>query len=595
MNARSRALPLLLLAAAAASLVPFIGYLTDDSFIYLQFAKHLVQGKGFSFNAGEPTYGATSPLWVFLLALTGKVLPMEAAAPRDASWMPALAWVAKAYGAVFHVLTVWLLTRIGRRLGWDEWTSLGLGLLIAAHAWAMRWALSGMESPLATACVALALYGLAGILLQGRPGWGTGISLGLAALARPECHLLAPLGLLAVWAGAERGFRRAVELLGGVSLVLLPWLVTAWGWFHTVLPNTAAAKSGAWVRPGLAIAAIHAAFQIELVTDALPLALFVLVLAFGSRSTALPGTRGRRLFWSVCAAWPALLILTFALGGVQVVSRYLLPATPCVLLLGMASLRWVVATSAPRRYALALPVFLCAFTLQNALFTCLVGVPSTRAHTRGLRASLVSIGIWARDRTPPGASFAVPDIGAFGYYSDRPVLDLYGLVTPEIAPVVVREGYDAVVRRLLFEKAGRPDYLIDRHAVRARLADGGDETSPYRFIFAREIPNLGITRPGTYYYSVYAIDWKVVDRTRVRIARSGGVGRRGPIARGASGAYTDAGKTAHLRASPRRQASYIQWLILRGSSPVSGLVRAGPRCAAGSSDRSGSGRRSPPA
>ena len=67
MNARPRALLLLLLLAASAALLPFLHYLTDDTFIHFQFAKHLVQGKGFSFNAGEPTYGATSPLWVLLL------------------------------------------------------------------------------------------------------------------------------------------------------------------------------------------------------------------------------------------------------------------------------------------------------------------------------------------------------------------------------------------------------------------------------------------------------------------------------------------------------------------------------------------------
>ena len=521
MNARSRALLVLLLVAAAASLAPFLGYLTDDSFIHFQFAKHLVQGKGFSFNAGEPTYGATSPLWVFLLALAGKVLPIEVAAPRDAWSMPALAWVAKAYGAIFHLLTIWFLVRIGRRLGWDAWTSLGLGLLMAVHAWALRWGISGMESPLATACVALALYELAGVLIQGRSAWGTGIALALAALARPECYLLAALALLAVGVGSERRIRRSLELLGGVSFLLLPWLITAWRWFHSMLPNTVAAKAGALANPGLAIAAIHSVVQIELATDALPLALFVLVLAFGSRSTALPAARGRRVFWSVCAAWPFLLILSFALGGVQVVSRYLLPAIPCVLLLGMASLRWVIATTLPGRYALALSVFLGAFTLQNVLSTALVTVPSARAHTRGLRTSLVALGIWARDRTPAGTSFAVPDIGAFGFYSERRVLDLYGLVTPEIAPVVVRDGYDAVVRRLLFERAGRPEYLIDRHPTRARLAESGDETNPYRFLFAREIPNLGITRARTYYYSVYAIDWKVVDQTRIRIAQRG--------------------------------------------------------------------------
>lgn len=513
-----RALLLALLVVATAALVPYAGYLTDDTFIHFQFAKHLVQGKGFSFNAGEPTYGATSPLWVFLLALAGKTLPISVMAPRDASSIPALAWVAKAYGALVHLLAIWLLVRIGRRLGWDAWTSLGLGVLLGAHAWAVRWALSGMESPLAVACATWALFGLAGVLLEGRSAWTTGVALGLAALTRPECYLFAVISVAAVAVGAGRRARRSGELLAGLGVVLLPWLLAAWSWFHALLPNTAGAKAGAWASPGLALSALHATLQIELVTDGLPLALFVLVLAFGSRSTALPSGIGRRVFWGVCFLWPTLLALSFALGGVQVVSRYMLPALPCVLLLGMASLRWVAETTFPRRYRIALPLFLALFCVQNALLTALVSAPSARAHTRGLRGSLIAIGIWARDHTPPGTYFAVADVGAFGYYSERRVLDLYGLVTPELAPLVVREGYDAVVTRLLFEVAGRPEYLIDRHPVMGRLTQTRDETNPFRFLFSRGISNLGITRPGTYYYSVYAIDWRLSDQTRVRIA-----------------------------------------------------------------------------
>lgn len=309
MNARSRALLLVLLIAAAAALFPFLEYLTDDSFIHLQFAKHLVEGKGYSFNASEPTYGATSPLWVFLLALAGKLLPIGVAAPRDPESMPALAWVAKAYGCFFHLLTIWVLVRLGKRLGWDDRTSLGLGFLMAVHAWGLRWALSGMETPLATACVALALYGLAGVLIRDRSGWTTGIALGLASLARPECYLLAVIAILAVWKGALKRPRRALEVLAGSAVVLVPWFWTAWNWFHTVLPNTAAAKAGALARPGQAVAAIHSAFQIELAADALPFALLALVLAFGSRSTALPAAGGRRLFWLACAAWLPLLVL----------------------------------------------------------------------------------------------------------------------------------------------------------------------------------------------------------------------------------------------------------------------------------------------
>ncbi len=296
--------------------------------------------------------------------------------------------------------------------------------------------------------------------------------------------------------------------------------------------------------------------------DALPIAFFVLVLAFGSRSNALPAARARRFFWLTCVAWPTLLVLSFALEGVQVVSRYLLPAVPCVLLLGVASFRWVVATSFPRRYGLALAIFLTAFVVQNGIFTALVSAPNTRAHTRGFRSSLVSIGIWARDRTPADAYFAVADIGAFGYYSERRVLDLYGLVTPALAPIVVRDGYNQIVTRCLFEVAGRPDYLIDRHPVAGRLAMVADTPSPYRFLFARRIENLGITRPGGFFYSVYAIDWRVLDETRQRVARAlpGGRGRR--IMSG----------VAHPGAPSRHQTFYFQHVPLApsrssGSSP----------------------------
>ncbi len=520
MTARSRALCFLLLIAAAAALLPFLGYLTDDSFIHFQFAKHLVQGKGFSFNAGEPTYGATSPLWVLLLALAGKVLPIGVAAPAHALAMPALAWVGKAYGLLFHLGTIVALVFLGKRLGWDDRTSLALGVLMAAQAWALRWALSGMETPLACACAALSLHGLAGVLIRGRAAWTTGLTLGLAALARPECYLLAAIVILATSVGAERRVRRALEILAGFALVIVPWLLAAWRWFHTLVPNTAAAKAGAPFSPGLMVAAFHSVFQFELAADALPVALFVLVLAFGSRSNALPAARGRRFFWLACLAWPALLVLSYGMQGVQVVSRYLVPATPCVLLLGIASFRWVVASSFPRRYGAALAIFLAAFAIQNGVFTALVSAPSTRAYTRSLRSSLVSIGIWARDRTPPSASFAVADIGAFGYYSERHVLDLYGLITPTLAPIVVREGYGPVVKQMLFEVAGRPGYLVDRHPEEGRLATTADQPTPYRFLFARRIENLGITRPGGYFYSVYAIDWRVVDETRQRVASS---------------------------------------------------------------------------
>ena len=195
-------------------------------------------------------------------------------------------------------------------------------------------------------------------------------------------------------------------------------------------------------------------------------------------------------------------------------------ATPCVLLLGVASLRHLTGSSVSRARAagVAAILFVTLHAAEGLYVTFRVSAPSAREHTRGLLASLGGIGLWARENTPPRTLFAAADIGAFGYYSDRPVLDLYGLVTPPMGPISVREGYARVVLDLRFEGIARPDYLVDRARTEARLTATPEPSNPYRFLFARAISNLGITRPGEWVYSVYAIDWATWDRLHPKLA-----------------------------------------------------------------------------
>ena len=56
------------LALAALLMWPVREYVTDDTYIHLQYATHLAHGQGLVFNVGERVYGCTSPLWVTLIA-----------------------------------------------------------------------------------------------------------------------------------------------------------------------------------------------------------------------------------------------------------------------------------------------------------------------------------------------------------------------------------------------------------------------------------------------------------------------------------------------------------------------------------------------
>ncbi len=508
------------LLAGLALLLPYRGYVTDETFLPLRFATHLAGGAGFSFNAGEPTYGVPSPLWVGLLALAGALHPSGLAVPGDAAATPWLLGASRALGAGFTLLAILLTARLARRLGWDSWTSTALAALLALNAWSARWALSGLESPLALAWTAAAWLLLARVLLEGRGAFAAGLCLGAGVLVRPEALLLAALAIAALARGAAGPSRArgALVAAAGWALVAVPWAVAAFAMFHRVLPNLVAGGPGAWRGPVPVFLALRTCLHTLLATDALPITLFVLVLAVGSPATALPPLSGRRAFWILVALWPAALVPGLIASGLPIGSGNLLLAAPSFLLLGVASLRWLMARNAPRLAGAALLAMVTLYAAQNLYVTLRVAAPSAARHAEGCRASLVAIGLWARATTPSDAVLASPEVGAIGYYSGRRILDLSGGVTPALAPLARKQGYDVLVRDLGFEEAGRADYLVDDAPEENRLARPGGEPGPYRFLFARAIPNLGITHPAGTVYSVYSIDWRAYDATRVRTA-----------------------------------------------------------------------------
>jgi hypothetical protein len=53
-----------------------------------------------------------------------------------------------------------------------------------------------------------------------------------------------------------------------------------------------------------------------------------------------------------------------------------------------------------------------------------------------IQCEMVDVALWLRANTPPGSLIAAHDIGAIGYWSGRPLIDLAGLVTPEVVPIL---------------------------------------------------------------------------------------------------------------------------------------------------------------
>jgi hypothetical protein len=86
----------------------------------------------------------------------------------------------------------------------------------------------------------------------------------------------------------------------------------------------------------------------------------------------------------------------------------------------------------------------------------------------------VHLGRWLDAHTPKSATLAVNDIGAIAFFSRRSVIDLMGLVTPDILPYR-REG-EAGVMRYVAQRC--PDYVVIFPAWFPRLSERRDLVSP---------------------------------------------------------------------------------------------------------------------
>lgn len=489
-RARSLALPILAGILFAAALVRVSGFFTDDSYIHLVFARNFAGGEGFSFNPGEAVYGFTSPLWMLLLAAGHTLVP---------DWLA----LSRTLGLLFTLLAVLATFRLARAAGASTGASCAAAGSLALNAWFLRWSLSGMETSLAAFLTAV---GFERVIRSPRASTVGLVILALAALARPEALLA--LALAAGWALASDRRGSAPPALAGAlagGAILAAWAA----WVH--------AGTGSWVPTAYTVKRVHEAATLSSaahetgyflavagITDALLLLASAAALWHVARRRLAPEAPTRGAL-ALLLLWPVLLAAFFLIARVQFISRYWVPATPA-----LCAAAWIGAERAfGQRTRLGLGALYFA---QQAAVLLLMVFPQIDAFTRGLDRGPAEIGRWLRANAAPEAVVATPDIGAIGFFGERYVLDVGGLVTPAMAPILARHDLPEIMRGGLYEEVGVPDYLVDRAPRAGVLADDRHE-----LLLSSRIENLGLSRPKPQYYSLYRV-LKPGDAAPVRTA-----------------------------------------------------------------------------
>jgi len=417
--------------------------------------------------------------------------------------------------------------------------------------------MSGMETPLATAALLALLWPLVMPTPvndsdeRRRPLWhrylGWGVAAGLAGLVRPEYLLLAPAAL--PWLllfeyrrgsqalGAPGRVRARphgpfVAALAGWLVTMGPWLIYAQVTFGRWTPGTATAKSSAlsfdlletlgylWrsIEPlGMTQGSLWAFF--------VALVLLVLVERFRQEhddESAEDVETVRResdwQFWQavalvlVAVTWTGLLLGGYALKQVWTISRYLSPLSPVILLMLAVLAYWLLnfATSYRGRPVMGrwVAVTACVVCLaSNLAITVLMVRPHARDFSAGVVACYLEKGEWIGAYSEPDAVIAALDIGALAYGADRRVLDLMGLVSPEIMALGREVGFQKMVESGAWLRSGSspPDWFVDRWEGDARWDGRTIHGVSFELMDTCVIRGVGLREPQDWLVSIYRL------------------------------------------------------------------------------------------
>ena len=414
-----------------------IGFPLDDAWIHLTYARNLAEHGEWAFRLGERSAGSTAPLWTVLLSM-GYLFGL---APYV--WTYFLGWV------VLTLLGI-LAEKIARKLIQSYRPRIPWVGLFFVLAWHLTWsAVSGMET-LLHGLIALAVLGA---LMDGSRRYLTlGLLAGLSVWVRPDgLTLLGPIlftAILGESSWSARGKAILKTLIGFGTLFFL-YLLFNLALSGNPMPNTFYAKQAEYE------AVWHSKSLSERIIE------YLLPIIASPFIVLIPGT----ILWLAKnfreKNWGTISGIIWFIGYIGIYfarlpayqhGRYIIPALPILYLWGMLGLmEFVTSEKANKRI-----VFL--WSVLTAVLCVVFGFIAARQNAYDvywIESEMVVTAQWIEQNIPPDALLAVHDIGALGYYVQNPILDLAGLITPDVVEFIRDEN-----RLAEYLNSNSADYLI---------------------------------------------------------------------------------------------------------------------------------------
>lgn len=397
-----------------------IGFPLDDSWIHQTYARNLALRGEWAFRPGIPSAGSTSPLWSALLAI-GFLLHLS-----PFIWtffLGAITLFSLAVLCEWGVRT--LVESYQPRFPW-------IGIFIAFE-WHLAWAaMSGMETLLHGLIVTTVLV----LLMTNSPRYLLlGLLTGLSVWVRPDgLTLLGPVLLTIVLIEKDSRSRLTaiVRYIIGFGSLFVPYLLFNLAIGGAPMPNTFYAKQ-----------AEYASWQtIPIITR---LGQMMLQLLVGPSLMLLPAVIGwlvksvRQKMWGSLSAliWCAgYFFLYISRLPVYQHGRYLMPGMPILFLFGLLAFAEFDKGKMFARYHWIAQTIWRASIVMLSIGFIFLGAKSYAQDVTVIESEMVVTAKWVAANLPQDALIAAHDIGALGFFDYHELIDLAGLVSPDVIPFI---------------------------------------------------------------------------------------------------------------------------------------------------------------
>ncbi len=421
----------------ASALIFRIGFPLDDSWIHLTYARNLAEHGEWAFRLGQRSAGSTAPLWTVLLSI-GFLIGL---APYV--WTYLLGWI------VLMLLAIYA-ENVARKLIISYKSRIPWAGLFFVFVWHLTWAaVSGMETLLHGLIILVVL----GELISGSRRYLTlGLLAGLSIWIRPDgLTLLGPILFVALL--SERSWHLRGEAIWktllGFSSLFFPYLLFNLALSGNPMPNTFYAKQAEYEAYWLSKTLL------ERVSD------YIWPIIASPFLVLIPAA----LIWLIKSIrdwkWGALASLIWFFGYIAIYftrlpayqhGRYIIPALPVMYLWGILGFLELVSSSkVGKRLVFLWQVTIVVLTIAFEF----IGARQNAYDIFWIESEMVTTAKWIEQNVPSDARLAVHDIGALGYYVQNPLVDMAGLITPDVVPFIRDE-----TRLAEYLDSNSVDYLV---------------------------------------------------------------------------------------------------------------------------------------